>query len=169
MIRRAQNPYVCRKEYEENRFFYEFETDQKVRYRAYFSDYSYMFGTHELECNLYSFDLDVVGSNRPPKYTAVDYRIADTVCWCFIEVFQSISNVIVAVYDSTDKGEYARKRKFESWFNGAGINYIERVDFELNEDYNLLSAIYIHVDLMIKEEVINRYQMVLENGNIPLD
>lgn len=170
MANRTPNPYPCHKSYESDRISYEFHTDQQIRYRAYFSDYGYMFGTHTLDCQFYSFDLVVVGEIRPPKFTAVDHRIADTVRGCFAEIFQSLANVVIAVYDSSDQAEAARKRKFNTWFNDADLSHIEKVDFEVDgEDYSLLTSVFIYIDLPCKEEVLDRYQQILEGGNIPLD
>ncbi len=171
MTRKAPNPYRCHKDYETDRIFYEFQTDQNIRYRAYFSDYGYMFGTHTLNCRFYSFDLVVIGALRPPRFTPVDNRIADTVRGCFAEIFQSLDNVIIAAYDSTDKGEFARQRKFNAWFNEAddAFNHIEKVDFNVaTEDYTLLTSVFLYTDLPEKEEVLATYQLILEGGNIPL-
>jgi hypothetical protein len=170
MTPKASNPYPFVKSYEGDRIFYEFETERKVRYIAYFADYGYMFGTHDLGCNIRSFDLVVVGSLRPPKGTPSDPRIADTVRLIFDEIFEEIENVIVAVYDSTDQAELARRRKFDRWFTESAQNHIEKIDFEVpGEDYLLVSSVFLHISLPNKEAVLDRYALVLEGGNIPLD
>jgi hypothetical protein len=129
-----------------------------------------MFGTPALNCSFYSFDLVVVGAISPPKFTKADARIADTVVACFAEIFKEVDNVVIAVYDSSDRAESARQRKFNAWFTNAGIDYVEKVDFELtDEHYSLLSSVFLHIDLPDKEAILNRYQLVLEGGNIPLD
>lgn len=164
------NPYPFVKIHEEGRTFYDFETDHEVRYRAYFSDYNYMFGTHDLGCNILSFDLVVVGALRPPRGTPTDDRLADTVRTVFIKIFEEVENVVIAVYDSSDQGELARRRKFGQWFNESDTDYIEKVDFEMpGDDYALVSSIFLHTALLNKEAVLDRYTLVLEGGNIPLD
>lgn len=170
MAKRASNPYPCLKALESGRIAYEFITDQKVRYRAYFSDYGYMFGSDTLDCQFYSFDLVVLGGVRPPKFTAVDLRIADTVRDCFEAIFQFLENVVIAVYDSSDKSELARRRKFDGWFKDADFDQIEKIDFDVEgEDYNLLSSVFIYRSLPNREAVLERYQLIMEGGNIPLD
>lgn len=170
MTKKEVVPYHCRRESESKRIVYEFETDQKVRYMAYFSDYSYMFGAYSFGCEFYSFDLIVLDGVRPPKFTVTDPRIAETVRHCFVDIFQSLTNVVIAVYDSSDKNEQARRRKFNRWFNEATIDSIEKVDFEVDaEDYVLLSSVFLSSTLLHKEAVLDRYQQILENGNIPLD
>lgn len=170
MPNRTPNPYPCFKEDEPGRIAYEFVTDQQIHYRAYFSDYSYMFGSHTFFCQFYSFDLVMIGGLRPPKFTQVDRRIADTVINCFIEIFQTIDNVVITVYDSSDHAELARKRKFNQWFNEAEILDIEKVDFEVaDETYTLLSSVFLHTSLPDKAAILDRYQLILEGGNIPLD
>lgn len=170
MTEKASNPYPFVKSYEGDKILYDFETERKVRYVAYFSDYGYMFGNHDLDCNFFSFDLIVVGSLRPPKGTPPDPRIADTVRTIFIEIFQEIDNVVIAVYDSSDQSELARRRKFDQWFMGGGLDYVEKVDFEIpGEYYTLLSSVFLHTDLPNKEAVLNRYTLILEGGNIPLE
>ncbi|MEZ0610854.1 DUF6169 family protein [Fibrella sp. WM1] len=170
MASRTPNPYPCTKEEEAGRISYAFVTDQHVHYRAYFSDYSYMFGSHTFLCQFYSFDLVVVGELRPPKFTQVDQRIADTVVNCFSAIFQAIDNVVITVYDSSDQAELARKRKFTKWFNDADVADIEKVDFEVaDESYTLLSSVFLHTSLPDKDAILDRYQLILEGGNIPLD
>lgn len=170
MTQNDSNPYPFVKNYEGSRIFYDFETERKVRYRAYFSDYGYMFGTHDLGCTILSFDLVVVGSLRPPRGTPSDSRLADTVRTVFLEIFEEVDNVVIAVYDSSDQGELARRRKFDRWFTQGGIDYIEKVDFEMpSDDYALVSSIFLHTSLPNKEAVLDRYTLVLEGGNIPLD
>lgn len=170
MIEKPSNPYPYVKSDEGDRIFYDFETDHAVRYRAYFSDYDYMFGTHELDCRILSFDLMVVGALRPPRATPTDSRIADTVRLIFTEIFETLENVIIAVYDSTDQGESARRRKFDSWFRAGDLDYIEKVDFEIpTEDYLLISSVFLHTAIPNKEAILDRYTLILEGGNIPLD
>lgn len=117
MTEKASNPYPFVKTSEGDKILYDFVTEREVRYVAYFSDYEYMFGTHDLGCNFLSFDLTVVGSLRPPRGTPPDPRIADTVRLIFEQTFEQIQNVVIAVYDSTDQGELARRRKFDQWFS----------------------------------------------------
>lgn len=170
MTQKAFDPYPFVKSYEGDRILYDFMTDRKVRYVAYFSDYGYMFGTHDLGCNFLSFDLTVVGSLRPPKGTPSDPRIADTVRLIFEETFEEVENVVIAVYDSTDQGELARRRKFDQWFTQGASNHIEKVDFEVpGDDYDLISSVFLHIQLPNKEAVLDRYALVLAGGNIPLD
>lgn len=170
MTEKVSNPYPFVKSHEGDRILYDFETERKVRYVAYFSDYGYMFGSHDLNCNFLSFDLSVVGSLRPPKGTPIDPRIADTVRIIFTEIFNEVENVVIAVYDSSDQSESARRRKFDQWFTDGSLDYVEKIDFEVpGEDYTLLSSVFLHVDLPNKEVVLDRYALVLEGGNIPLD
>ena len=170
MTEKASNPYPFVKSYEGDRILYDFETERKVRYVAYFSDYGYMFGTHHLDCHFLSFDITVVGSLRPPKGTPPDPRIADTVRTIFTEIFQEIDNVVIAVYDSSDQSELARRRKFDQWFTKGKLDYIEKIDFEVpSEYYTLISSVFLHTDIPNKEEILDHYALVLEGGNIPLD
>ncbi len=84
-----------------------------------------MFGTHDLGCQLYMFDLIVIGSLLPPPGTPIDPRIGDTVSYFFRRVFERIDNVVIAVYDSSDQHERQRARRFSSWANKARIDYVE--------------------------------------------
>nr|WP_293833414.1 DUF6169 family protein [uncultured Arsenicibacter sp.] len=170
MIKSLPKPYPFHKQEEAGRIIYAFETDHHVHYRAYFSDYSYMFGSSVFSCRFLSFDLVLVGEIAPPKNTPTDYRIRDTIIACFKEIFQIFDNVVIAVYDSADKKERMRQRKFHAWFISAGIEYIEKIDFELEgEDYTLVSSVFLHTDLFEKEAVLELYQQVLEGGNMPLE
>lgn len=163
-------PFVVLEEAEASRIAYQFTTDHQVTYQAVFSDYDYMFGTHDLGCQLYTFDLIVIGSLLPPPGTPVDSRIGDTVSYFFRRIFERIDNVVIAVYDSSDQHERQRARRFASWANKARIDYVERVDFDVDlEDYPLLATLFHHVDLPNRDAVLERYELVLAGGNIPLD
>lgn len=149
---------------------YQFTTDHGVTYQAIFSNYDFMFGTHDLGCRLYAFDLNVVGALRPPKRTPTDHRIGDTVRYFFLRMFEQVDNVVIAVYDSSDQHERQRARKFDSWANKADFSLVARVDYDVEmEHYSLITSLFHHVDLPNVAAVLDRYEQVLANDNLPLD
>lgn len=100
---------------ENDEYTYEFVTDNGIRYKIYFLDYSYMFADFQkIVSPFYTFNIDVISGD--PDITAGDERIALTVLYVFNLFFATIENVAVYVCDSLDERHLARKRKFDLWF-----------------------------------------------------
>ena len=100
---------------EKDEFSYEFLTDQGVKYRIHFLDYSYMFADYpQLHCPFYSFNIDAIEGD--PDLIPSDERIGLTVLEIIKLFFKNVVNVAIYVCDSMDQRQYARKRKFDSWF-----------------------------------------------------
>ena len=73
-----------------------------------FSDYS------NISSPVYSFNIEAILGN--PDNTPGDERVGITVSEIVNLFFSKESNVAVYVCDTLDERQYARKRKFDSWF-----------------------------------------------------
>jgi hypothetical protein len=100
---------------ENDEFSYEFITDQKIRYKVYFLDYSYMFSDYpNIDSPFYSFNIDAIEGN--PDNSSGDERVGLTILEIMKAFFDKIENVAIYVCDSMDERQFARKRKFDHWF-----------------------------------------------------
>jgi Family of unknown function (DUF6169) len=108
-----QNPYQLK---ENEDYSYEFLTDQSIKYLVYFIDYNFMF--HQFPAlaeNIYSINIDVMEGDI--VNTIEDERIGITIIEIFKQFFSNVKNAVIYICDSTDDRQYARKRKFDFWFN----------------------------------------------------
>ncbi|QDK78788.1 hypothetical protein EXU85_09290 [Spirosoma sp. KCTC 42546] len=163
------NPYSCTREDTPTGTDFFFTTDWEVRYVAHFSSYGYLFGADQIGCQFYSFDLFPVGMYKPPKGTPEDLRIAATVQYLFATWFEQMSNIIIAVYEDSDRLQHARRKKFESWFEDSGVDYIEKHDFEFTEEEGTrLASLFIHMDFVAKEQAITNFISAIVNGHVSI-
>ena len=134
---------------------------------AHFSNYGYLFGAAQLDCQFYSFDLFPVGMYKPPKGMPEDLRIAATVQHLFTGWFVQIRNIIIVVYEDSDILQQARRRKFESWFASSDTDYIEKHDFEFaDEEGTRLSSLFVHSDFERKQQAIDNFVYAIVNGHV---
>ena len=104
---------------------YYFETDNGLRYRAYFISFPATFYT------LYSFSFEkeegVVG--------AYDARIKDTIVTVLHDFFDAENYVLGYTCDVTDGREMARKRLFDRWFEQENDGSLRKIDFQTDNIY----------------------------------
>lgn len=163
------NPYNCEREDTPTGTNFFYDTDWGVRYVAHFSSYGYLFGAAQLDCQFYSFDLFPVGMHKPPKGTPEDLRIAATVQYLFTSWFEQINNVVIAVYEDSDMLQRARRKKFESWFESSGTDYVEKHDFEFAEEEGTrLASLFIHTAFAQKQQAIDNFVYAIVNGHISI-
>lgn len=162
-------PYSCERQNTSTGTNFFFDTDWGVRYVAHFFNYGYLFGSVQLGCQFYSFDLFPIGMYKPPKGTPEDLRIAATIQHLFAGWFEQISNVVIAVYEDSDGYQRARRRKFESWFESSGVDYIEKHDFDFaEEDGTRLASLFIHTDFDRKQQAIDNFVYAIVNGHVSI-
>lgn len=162
-------PYSCEREDTPTGTNFLFATDWGVRYVAHFFNYGYLFGSDQLGCHFYSFDLFPVGMYRPPKGTPEDLRIAATVQHLFTNWFEQINNIIIAVYEESDGLQQARRRKFENWFEESGVDYIEKHDFDFaDEEGARLASLFIRTDFESKQRAIDNFVYAIVNGHVAI-
>lgn len=129
---------------ENDEYSYEFLTDQKIKYKIYFLDYSYMFAEYEqITSPVYSFNIDVIDGD--PDNSISDDRIGETIQVVFNLFFARIENVAVYVCDSLDERQLARKRKFDFWFwtyNDGSL--IKEDGLAIIEGAEIYNAILLH-------------------------
>ena len=65
--------------------------------------------------NIYTINIDVLEGDIDG--TIEDDRIGVTVIEIFKLFFANIENAVIYICDSNDNRQYARKRKFDVWFN----------------------------------------------------
>ncbi len=65
--------------------------------------------------NIYTINIDVLEGDIDG--TIEDDRIGVTVIEIFKLFFANIENAVIYICDSSDNRQYARKRKFDVWFN----------------------------------------------------
>ncbi len=100
---------------ENDEYSFDFKTDQGIKYKIYFLDYSYMFTDYpHITCPVYSFNIDAIEGD--PDNLPGDERVGVTVLQVMKLFFLKIENVAIYVCDSLDERQFARKRKFDIWF-----------------------------------------------------
>lgn len=159
------NPYKYKKEANPQGALLFFETDYGVKYVAQFYSYGYLFGSQQLGCQFYSFDLVPIGAHKPPKGTPTDLRISDTVRAMFIDWLDQKTNIIVAIYEDCDSSQAARRKKFGKWFEDSGIEYIEKHDIDFKDR---LTSLFIHVDFGNKDAAMENFIYAVENEHVIL-
>ena len=135
------SPYLLQ---QNDDYSYEFVTDQEIKYKIYFLDYSYMFADYaHITCPVYSFNIDAIEGD--PDNSPGDDRVGATVSDAMNLFFSKLDNVAVYVCDSMDERQYARKRKFDLWFyfynDGSLIKEDGLAIVEGTEIYNALLCI----------------------------
>lgn len=101
-----------------------------------------MFEDYEhITCPIYTFNIDIIEG----EYLILDDSIKATVLKVIELFFSSIENVAVYVCDSLDERQYARKRKFDIWFNTSDSDLIIKEDgIAKIEGVEILNSILIH-------------------------
>lgn len=129
---------------ENDEYSYEFLTEQRIRYKIYFLDHSFMFADYpHITCPVYSFNIDAIEEN--PDKTISDERIGLTIAGVFNLFFTKIENVAVYVCDSLDDRQFARKRKFDRWFWTYNDGTFFKEDgLAIIEGIEIYSAIILH-------------------------
>jgi Family of unknown function (DUF6169) len=154
-----QNPYLLK---ENDDYSYEFLTDQSIKYLVYFMDYNYMFYQFPaLAENIYTINIDVIEGDI--EETIKDERIGQTIIEIFKLFFANVKNAAVYICDSNDDRQYARKRKFDSWFNKYNNGSILKEDgIAVLEDIEILNSILVSknnpqlIEIIIAFKAINK-------------
>lgn len=145
-------------------FSYYIETDRKVKYKLYFDDATNLFAGQTHGCTVLSFSIEVVG-NASTAEVAEDSRIADTVHKLLSEFFEDDEGTLIVIYDTIDGRGYARKRKFNRWFEKHNINHVEKWDYEIvDEETSIPNSLLIHKGHPFKEVIIKAYEKLVNNG-----
>ena len=117
---------------------YYFETDNGLRYRAYFIEFSATF------YKMYSFSFEKERGDG-----AYDSRVKDTRISVLADFFDADNYILGYTCDVTDGREMARKRLFDRWFEQENDGTLRKIDFQadnifvsliVNKDYFAIDA-----------------------------
>ncbi len=149
---------------ESDELSYEFTTEQGIKYKIYFIDYSQLFAEYsDIKALTYTFNIDAIEGN--PDTVKRDYRIAITVNEILKLFFQKVENVIVYTCDSLDRRQIARKRLFDVWywkFNDGAI--IKEDCFTIIEETEIYTSILISKNNATNAEIIKAFKEIHERG-----
>ena len=126
---------------------YYFETDNGLKYKAYFIEFSSAF------YKLYSFSFD----KEEGGFGAFDPRVKDTIISVLEDFFDVDNHILGYTCDVTDGREMARKRLFDRWFEQENDGSLRKIDFQTDN---------IFVSLIVKKEYFAIDQVVADINNI---
>lgn len=131
---------------ESNELTYEFITTSGIKYKIYFLDYSYMFAEYSnMIYPVFSLNIDAIDGN--PEFSPLDKRIALTLSMIIHQFFEKIDHLLIYVCDSVDERHYARKRKFDNWFNEYNNGTLKKEDgIATIEGGKIYNSIIFHKD-----------------------
>lgn len=152
-----QSPYQLS---ESEDYSYEFLTDQSIKYSVYFVDYNFMFYQFpDLAENIYTINIDVIEGDITT--TIEDERIGSTIIEIFNLFFKDVKNAIIYICDSSDKRQYARKRKFDYWFAKYNDGTILKEDgLAIIEETEILNSILISNKHPKVLEIITAFKLI---------
>ena len=130
-------PYDFRKA---NDATYYFETDNGLRYRAYFISFPAPFYT------LYSFSFE-----REEGVGAYDARVKDTIVTVLHDFFEAENYILGYTCDVTDGREMARKRLFDRWFAQENDGSLRKIDFQTD---NIYVSLIVNKDYFAIDEAV---------------
>ena len=142
---------------------YGFITDQGIKYKLYFLDYSYMFSDYPgITCPVYFFNIDVIDGD--PDLTNSDKRIGLTVASIFISFFSNPRNVAIYVCDSMDERHLARKRKFDGWFSRYNDgSMIKKDGVAMVAETEIYNSIILHKNNPQLNDIIQAFEELNES------
>jgi hypothetical protein len=145
-------------------FTFQFTTEQELLYVVYFVDYSAMFYEfpHIAEY-IYSFNIDVLEGEMDESIK--DDKIGITIAEVFKMFFNELENVAVYVCDMIDKRHFARKRKFDIWFNKYNDGTILKEDgIAIIEDVEIINSLLISSHHPKLKEILVAYKSINERA-----
>ena len=121
---------------------YYFETDNGLKYRAYFIEFPSTF------YKLYSFSFEKEEGNAP-----YDPRVQDTIITVLADFFDAENYILGYTCDVTDGREMARKRLFDRWFKQANDNSLRKIDFQTDNIYVslIVNRDYFAIDAAVQD------------------
>ena len=119
---------------------YYFETDNGLRYRAYFIAFPATFYT------LYSFSFE-----KEEGTGAYDPRVKDTIVTVLHDFFDAENYVLGYTCDVTDGQEMARKRLFDRWFAQENDGSLRKIDFQTD---NIYVSLIVNKDYFAIDEAV---------------
>ena len=119
---------------------YYFETDNGLRYRAYFIAFPATFYT------LYSFSFD-----KEDGVGAYDARVKDTIVSVMHDFFDAENYILGYTCDVTDGRELARKRLFDRWFVKENDGSLRKIDFQTD---NIYVSLIVNKDYFAIDEAV---------------
>lgn len=148
-----QKPYNFKKSGDSYRFY----TDNDVYYSIDFIDGSYYFTDFPDYLSVYEYSIEVLNTGKnlsvPP-----DKRIELTVVTILSAFLSNRDNSVIYVCQNLDKKHFARKRKFDFWFNENQNNTLEKHDVTVEyEDTAYLSSLIIPINNPNKDEIISLF------------
>ncbi len=144
MDSRLLHPYDFLKEGDST---YYFNTDNGLKYKAYFVEFSASF------YKLFSFSFDKEEGGGAP----FDPRVKDTIISVLRDFFDTENYVLGYTCDVTDGKEMARKRLFDRWFEQENDGSLRKIDFQTDN---------IFVSLIVNKEYFAIEQVVTDINNI---
>lgn len=138
---------------------YKFTTDQGIEYRIVFEDLNSIFYEYPtLHGRVFSYAFFPT-QKLSREGRRKDLRIKITIAHSIQEFFETRDNLIVFVCDSTDNRDLCRKRLFDLWFEELNPGSLEKYDgYVGKDDYYIINAIIIRVDLQDKNYVIQTFE-----------
>lgn len=102
---------------------YEFTTDDGVSYTITFIDYSEVM---EVDFPVYSFAIERTPETKRCKNG--NNAVRNTVIMILSKFFERNENVMIVIYDSSDKRQMCRKRLFDKWFEEFNDGSLYKLD-----------------------------------------
>ena len=119
---------------------YYFETDNGLRYRAYFISFPATFYT------LYSFSFE-----KEEGVGIYDVRVKDTIITVLRDFFDAENYILGYTCDVTDGREMARKRLFDRWFEQENDGALRKIDFQTD---NIYVSLIVNKDYFAIDEAV---------------
>jgi len=144
---------------------YQFSTDHGIVYDANFVDYSFLFPEYpEFSKDVYTFNLEVVKGNIYEQ--AMDAKIAKTVIAIFLTFFNSKQNIVIYICDTTDDRQFARKRKFDTWFwRYNDGSFLKEDGLAVISDVPIYNSLLVHKQNKYIDSIIKAFQILNERAN----
>lgn len=134
---------------------YEFLTENKIRYRASFTDASGYFPKNpEFSHQVRGFGFqipDVHATQIPP-----DPRVGATISYLALQYFeQNPEGILFFIHDSSDGKEHGRKKKFDIWYRKLSTGQLLKKDAEIPIGrFAILASILVRHDHPLLEQII---------------
>jgi hypothetical protein len=100
------------------------------------------------------FELSFYALGHPERLPQ-DLRVGLTIIYLIEIFFVNYENVLLYICESLDRKHYARKRKFDSWFNRYGTSDFEKFDYALQ-----VSTEEILVSAILSKRNTNRAELI---------
>lgn len=120
---------------------YYFETNQGLKYRAYFIEFSSPF------YQMYSFSFD-----KEEGEGSYDVRVHDTIISILADFFDAENVILGYTCDVTDGREMARKKLFDRWFEQENDGSLKKIDFQTD---NIFVSLIVNKDYFAIDQVVS--------------